>query len=61
MGWTDGWDSTATSTLPAGLKFSLVMAAKDNPQAVTDPIELIVPVLVVTTTSQQEAAEEAAP
>ncbi len=59
-GWTDMWDSEATSTLPAALKFSLVMTAKD-PNQPSAPIELVVPVMVMTTTSQTEAEEEAAP
>ncbi len=60
-GWTDTWDSEATSTLPSALKFSLVMMRRDPNQPASAPIELVVPVMVTTTTSQTEAEEEAAP
>lgn len=59
--WVDTWDTEATSTLPAALKFSLVMAAREGNQAALAPIDLVVPVLVVTTTSQTQAEEEAVP
>lgn len=61
--WLDTWDSIATSTLPAAVKFSLVLAPRDrNPSRPEPaPVELIVPVLVKTSaTLQQEAAAEAA-
>ena len=57
--WLDTWDSTTTSSLPTAIKFSLVMAPRDNNPSRPDPapIELVVPVLVKTTTTlQQEAA-----
>ena len=54
-GWTDTWDSEETSTLPSGLKLSLVRDG--NPADA--PIEVIVPVLVTTTTSAAAAAEAA--
>lgn len=56
MGWTDTWDSTATNTLPTALKLSLVMAARDSNQATGAPIELTVPIMVMTNT-QARAAE----
>jgi hypothetical protein len=62
--WLDIWDSTTTSTLPAAIKFSLLLEPRDRTAARIDsaPIELIVPVLVKTSaTLQQEAAAEAAP
>lgn len=59
-GWTEVWDSSATSTLPSALKFSLVMASRSGAQQNPAPIELIVPVLATTTTSQTQAEEEAA-
>jgi type II secretion system protein J len=59
--WTGNWDSTETSTLPAALKLSLVMATREAGQSGRDPIDLVVPVLVTTTTSQTQAEEEAAP
>jgi type II secretion system protein J len=58
--WVDSWDSTVTSTLPKGLKFSLLMAARESGQTAPAPIELSVPVMVVTTTTQREAEEETA-
>jgi type II secretion system protein J len=60
--WADTWDSTATSTLPSAFKFSLVLAPppgsglRSNPA----PIELIVPVWVMTQTSAQIADDAAA-
>jgi type II secretion system protein J len=62
--WLDTWDSATTRSLPAALKFTLVLAPRDRNMSRADPapIELIVPVLVKTTaTLQQEAAAEAAP
>jgi type II secretion system protein J len=50
-GWTDTWDSEATSTLPRALKLSLVMAPHNGSQSASSPIELVVPVLVRTTTA----------
>jgi prepilin-type N-terminal cleavage/methylation domain-containing protein len=56
--WDPTWDSTATSTLPSAIRFSLTLA---SPVAgVTPaPMELVVPVLVSTTTSQKQAAQAA--
>jgi type II secretion system protein J len=62
--WLDIWDSATTRTLPAAIKFSLMLEPRDRMAARSDaaPIELIVPVLVKTTaTLQQEAAVEPAP
>jgi type II secretion system protein J len=55
--WTDTWDSTATSTLPTAIKFSIVLAppADSAMRPAPGPVELIVPVVVTTTTSQQQA------
>lgn len=61
MGWTDTWDSEATSTLPSALRFSLVLASAENARPDAAPIDLVVPVLVTTTTSQTQAEEEAVP
>ncbi len=61
--WTDTWDSSTTSTLPTALKFSLVIAPRDNTgitRANPVPVDLIVPVLVSTRTSAQAAAAAAA-
>lgn len=60
--WLDTWDSITTSSLPAAIKFSLVLAPRDRNPSRPDPapIELIVPVLVKTSaTLQQEAASAA--
>jgi type II secretion system protein J len=59
--WGDTWDSTTTSTLPTAIKFSLVLAPRDNagPRSDPSPIELIVPVIVSTPTSAQAAAAAA--
>jgi len=58
--WMDTWDSTATSTLPRALKFSLTMMPPPASQTAPGPIDLVVPVFVRTTTSEQEDAEAAA-
>lgn len=58
--WTDIWDSAETSTLPAAIKFRLVLANGDSNQNASAPVELVVPILVTTTTSQQLAADAAA-
>lgn len=61
--WLDAWDTTVTSSLPAAIKFSVVIAPRDRNVARAEPapIELIVPVLVKTiATLQQEVAAEAA-
>lgn len=55
-GWTDTWDSEATSTLPTAIKFSLVLATPAGTQTTPEPVELIVPVVVVTTTTAAETA-----
>jgi type II secretion system protein J len=60
-GWTDTWDSEATSTLPAAVRLSLVMATADRTRGEDASVDLVVPILVTTTTSQTLAAEEAAP
>ncbi|MDP3068899.1 MAG: type II secretion system protein GspJ [Opitutaceae bacterium] len=59
--WAETWDSTATSTLPAAFKFSLVLAPRGNAisSANPGPVELIVPVYVTTPTSAQLAADAA--
>jgi type II secretion system protein J len=59
MGWVDAWDSSATSTLPSALKFSLVMRPRETGGSAPPPIEMVVPVVVTTRTSQQLAEEEA--
>lgn len=63
--WIESWDSTVTSTLPKALRFTLILAARENEQrtattSTAAPIELVVPVLVKTTTSQREEEAEAA-
>jgi type II secretion system protein J len=60
--WVDTWDTTTSSTLPAAIKFSLVLEPRDNAgsRIEPNPIELIVPVIVTTTTSAQQAAAAAA-
>ncbi len=57
-GWTDTWDSEATSTLPTALKFRLVLAPEEGRTA-GEPVELIVPVMVQTSESAALAAAEA--
>lgn len=61
-GWTDAWDSAATTTLPTAIKFSLVLAPKSGSatQTALAPIDLVVPVTVTTTTSLTQAEEEGA-
>lgn len=60
FGWTDGWDSEATSTLPTALKFSLTLASPDGAQRPLAPMELVVPVMATTTATQAQTLEEAA-
>ena len=55
--WTSTWDSTATSTLPAAIRFSLTLANRDSSQPAPQPIELVEPVLVSTSTSHTQAAQ----
>jgi len=50
--WETTWDSTQTSTLPQAIRFSLTLAGSVPSQAVPQPIELVVPVLVTTKTSE---------
>lgn len=57
--WVDTWDSEATSTLPSGVRFSLVLAPREGMAAAGSPIELVVPIMATTTTSQTQAEEEA--
>jgi type II secretion system protein J len=59
-GWTETWDSEATSTLPTAIKFSLTMVTKGAGQALA-PHELVVPIVATTVTTQQQAEEEALP
>jgi type II secretion system protein J len=54
--WTNTWDSTATNTLPVALRFSLYLTDPSSGQAPPQPIQLVVPVLVMTKTSQTLAA-----
>ena len=54
--WNTTWDSTATSTLPTAIRFSLALARSNSSQA-PSPIQLVVPVLVSTKTSQTQAAQ----
>ncbi|MES2696171.1 MAG: type II secretion system protein GspJ [Verrucomicrobiota bacterium] len=62
-GWIDTWDSEATETLPSALKLRVTLAASVPGQAQPAPIELIVPVSVMTsaTLAEQAAADEALP
>jgi type II secretion system protein J len=57
--WLDYWDSTASTSLPTAIKFSLVMARDGGIRTDPAPIELIVPVLVKTTTTAQQEATDA--
>jgi len=52
--WTATWDSTATSTLPAAVRFSVTLAKGAANQAASQPYELVVPVNVTTKTSQTQ-------
>jgi len=57
--WDTTWDSTATSTLPVAIRFSLSLARSDSAQPAA-PIQLVVPVLVSTKTSQTQTAQQQA-
>lgn len=62
--WLDAWDSTTTTSLPTAIKFSVVLAPRNDAtsRAEPDPIELVVPVIVKTAaTLQQEAAASTTP
>lgn len=61
-GWTDTWDSTATNTLPIAIKLSLVLAPRDGSltSPTSEPIDVIVPVVVTTRTTAQDTATAAA-
>lgn len=54
--WTTTWDSTATSTLPSAIRFSMVLAQGNAVQAEA-PYELVVPVLVETKNSLTQATQ----
>jgi type II secretion system protein J len=54
--WTDSWDSTTSYTLPSAIRFSLYLADPNSGQPSSQPIELVIPVLVSTRTSQAQAA-----
>lgn len=61
--WVEVWDSTATTALPAAIKFSFVVAPRTDDAASADPgpVVLIVPVVVKTAgTVQQEVAADTA-
>jgi type II secretion system protein J len=60
--WTDTWDTTVTNTLPAAIKFSVVLAPRDKSGTgpTPDPIDLVVPVVVATRTTAQQTAAAAA-
>lgn len=60
LAWTDTWDSTATETLPAALRFSFTLAgeAGGGPAGI---YEVVVPVLVKTTVTQAQEEEGALP
>ena len=50
--WTDTWDSTATSSLPTAVKFSLTLAPADAGQPAPAAVELVIPVPVMTRATQ---------
>lgn len=52
--WTDTWDSSSTSTLPSAIRFSLTLEPRDSAtpnRTPGAPIEIVVPIFVMTTTS----------
>lgn len=60
-GWTDSWDSDSTESVPTAIKLRITLAAAGTSQPQGAPIELTVPVLVLTSASlQAQLAEEAA-
>lgn len=59
-GWTDSWDSDSTESVPTAIKLRVTLAAAGTSQPQAAPIELTVPVLVLTSASlQAQLAEEA--
>jgi prepilin-type N-terminal cleavage/methylation domain-containing protein len=55
--WTTTWDSTATSTLPLAIRFSLTLAPSNPNDPPPQPIQLLLPVLVQTSTTASQAAQ----
>lgn len=53
-GWTDVWDSTVTSSLPVAVKFSLTLVPDEPGQPASAPVELVVPVPVMTRATQEQ-------
>lgn len=49
--WTSSWDSTATSTMPIAIRFTLQRGGTQSGQTDPAPIETVVPVLVGTATA----------
>jgi type II secretion system protein J len=54
--WTNTWDSTATFTLPAAVRFTLSFP-RGRGGAAEAPVELVLPVEPATATSQAEALQ----
>lgn len=48
VAWTDAWDSSATSSLPTAIMFQFTLAPVDPSQPTPAPIEIVVPVPVMT-------------
>lgn len=57
LDWSETWDSTTAATpLPSALKIQLWLTATEPGRARSDPIELVVPLLVQAGTNQTESA-----
>jgi type II secretion system protein J len=54
--WVDDWDSTTAATpLPSALKIQLWLSTPNATRAASDPIELVVPLLVQARTNQTDS------
>lgn len=60
LGWSETWDSTATETLPAALRFAFSLPEKAG-DGVAGTYEVVVPVLVKTTASLAQEEEGVLP
>ena len=55
--WVEDWDSTTAATpLPSAFKVQLWLVPDDGSQTRSDPIELVVPILVQASTNQTDTA-----
>jgi type II secretion system protein J len=56
-GWISEWDSEVLSAMPAAIKLRLTMASEQIHRPAGEPIEVIVPVMVMTSATARAAAD----